>query len=510
MNDTHLNDYILELQNVHKSFPGVRALDDVSFRVKKGTVHGIIGENGAGKSTLMKILIGIYRADAGNVIFDGKKVDFTNSASALAAGLAMVHQELMPVRGITVAQCIFLGKEPVVKGIRFIKDRDMVEQSRRLFEEMHINIDPRKKVGELSIANIQLMEIVKAVSYDAKLIIMDEPTSAITENEVKNLFSIIKNLKSKGLTILYISHKMDEITAITDEVTVLRDGKCVATFPTSEKPQEEMINLMVGRELKDMFPKNESKIGVIALDVKGLTRRGVFENVSFQVRRGEILGFAGLVGAGRSEVMRAVFGLDPIDSGEIYINGEKARIRSPRDAISNKMMFLTEDRKFDGLFLPHSVMDNMVIVHLNAYKSALTINTKKMKEDCNEQIRLLSTKTPSLDQTVVNLSGGNQQKVLLSKWLIQQPDILMLDEPTRGIDVGAKVEVYQIIATLASEGKAIIMISSELAEILGLCDRVVVMREGRKMGEFSREEATQDNIMRYAFGLHENALGEGV
>lgn len=495
------NNYILELKNVDKSFPGVHALDDITFKVKRGTVHGIIGENGAGKSTLMKILIGIHGADSGTVIFDGKDVKFENPAQALHAGIAMVHQELMPIRELTVAQSIFIGKEPCRKGTGCIRDKEIVQKTQELFDELRISIPPKVKVGSLSVASTQLVEIAKAISYNAKLIIMDEPSSALTENEVAKLYEMIHMLKNRGVTILYISHKMDEIFQITDQITVLRDGRFVDTLDTAGTNMKTVISMMVGREIKEMFPKINTNIGDIVLKACGLTRHGVFEDVSFSVRRGEILGLAGLVGAGRSEIMRALFGLDKLDAGEIYINGRKVNIKSPRDAIRHGLMFLTEDRKFDGLFLPHSVRSNMVIANIDAYKAPFKLNVRKMKKDCSDMIDLLSIKTPSQEQIINNLSGGNQQKVLISKWLLMDPKVLILDEPTRGIDVGAKAEIHRYMSKLAAEGKAVIMISSELPEILGMSDRIMVMHEGRKTGEVDRAAASQENVMQLAFGI---------
>lgn len=500
-NEQLKNKYILELNHVSKEFPGVRALDDVSFKVRTGTVHGIIGENGAGKSTLMKILIGVHAPTSGEVLFDGSAIKYHHPADALHAGIAMVHQELMPIRELTVAQSIFIGKEPIVKGIGLIRDNLIVEKSRELFERLNIQIDPRKRIGDLTTAQMQMVEIAKAVSYDAKLIIMDEPTSSLTENEVEKLFDIINTLRSNGVTILYISHKMAEITEITDEVSVLRDGKFIQTLVTAQSDIETMIGLMVGHDVENLYPKYDVTPGEVLLEVKGLTRAGAFENVSFQIRAGEIVGFSGLVGAGRSEVMRAIFGLDPIDAGEIYINGKKLDIRSPRDAIRHKLIMLTEERKKDGLFLSHSVLHNMILANIDSYWNGFVLNSKKMRGDCAEQIKLLSTKTPSQDQEVGNLSGGNQQKVLISRWLLTQPRILIMDEPTRGIDVGAKAEIHRLMSELAQQGCAVIMISSELPEILGMSDRILVMHEGRITGEVARADATQENVTRLAFGF---------
>ena len=494
--------YILELREIDKVFPGVHALDHVSYKVRRGTVHGIIGENGAGKSTMMKILIGIHPATSGTVIFDGEEVHFKNPAEALARGVAMVHQELMPIPELTVAQSIFIGKEPIGP-FGHIDDRKMVEETQKLFERLKITIDPKVKVGTLSTANIQLVEIAKAISYDAKLIIMDEPTSSLTENEVEKMFEMMHMLKDQGVTILYISHKMNEITRITDEVTVMRDGHFICTMVTAEHTLDEMITAMVGRDMENMFPKLEAKIGDVLLECKGLTRKGVFEDISFKVHKGEILGMAGLVGAGRSEVMRAVFGLDPLDAGEILIEGKAVEIKKPKDAIDLGMMLLTEERKRDGLFLIHSVQDNMTIANIDAYAGGVVLNKGKMKTDVWEQIQLLSIKTPTQTQIINNLSGGNQQKVLLSKWLLTKPRILIVDEPTRGIDVGAKAEIHLLLSKLAQQGCAVIMISSELPEILGMSDRIMVMHEGHKTGEIMRADATEENVMHLAFGVPE-------
>ena len=500
-NETLKNEYILELKEVCKEFPGVRALDQVSFKVRTGTVHGIIGENGAGKSTMMKILIGIHPPTSGQVIFDGNTVSYSNPADALRAGVAMVHQEMMPIRELTVAQSIFIGKEPTTKGIGFIRDAYMIKETEELFKKLNIQINPRTKVGDLSTAQMQMVEIAKAISYNAKLIIMDEPTSSLTENEVEKLFVMINQLRDQNVTILYISHKMDEITQITDDVTVLRDGKFIETLHTADSNIEDMIGLMVGREVDDLYPKIDVEPGEVLMEVKGLTRHGVFENVSFQIRAGEIVGFAGLVGAGRSEVMRAIFGLDPLDAGEIYLYGQKIDIRNPREAIANKLVLLTEERKKDGLFLTHSVLHNMILANIDAYMGKFSLNFKKMREDCKEQIALMSTKTPSQDQIIGNLSGGNQQKVLISRWLLTEPRILIMDEPTRGIDVGAKAEIHRLMSELAAKGCAVIMISSELPEILGMSDRILVMHDGKISGEVMRAAATQENVTRLAFGF---------
>lgn len=492
---------MLEMIKISKEFPGVRALNNVDFRVRKGTIHALMGENGAGKSTLMKILIGLYKADSGEIKFNGELVKFQSIQDALNAGISMIHQELSPVPYMTVAENIFLGREPRHKNSFWVNDREMERKTVELLKQLEISIDPREKMLNLSTAYMQMVEIAKAISYDSKLIIMDEPTSAITEKEVEHLFRIIKWLKSKGVAIIYISHKMDEIFKIADEITVLRDGELVDTVLSSQTSREKLIEMMVGRELKHLFPKEEAQIGDVILEIKNFSRGKKFKNVNIKVRKGEILGVAGLMGAGRTEVMESLFGIVPPDTGEVYINGKKVNIRSPQDAVKHKIGFLTEDRKFSGLYLPLSVKDNMSIVNINNYIKTGLINHKALEDDCNKLVEMLNIKTPGLDQIVNNLSGGNQQKVLIARWLLINADILILDEPTRGIDVGAKAEIHRLMSNLAKQGKAIIMISSELPEILGMSDRIVVMHEGRLTGELSRAEASQENIMKYATGM---------
>lgn len=492
-------DYVLEMINITKEFPGVKALDNVQLKVKKGTVHALMGENGAGKSTLMKILIGIYTPDSGKIIFDGEELKVSAIKNALDKGISMIHQELSPIRNMTVAENIFLGREPSYK-FGWVKAKELEEKTRKLFEKLEIDIDPKAKMSELSIANTQMVEIAKAISYNSKLIIMDEPTSAITEKEVHHLFKIIRSLKQEGVSIIYITHKMDELAQITDEVTVLRDGKYIGTKSSDQITKDELIEMMVGRELNQIFHKQQVEIKELALSVQQLSKKGKFENISFEVRKGEIVGIAGLMGSGRTEVLESVFGINPSDSGEIYVHGEKATIRSPRDAIRYGMGLLTEDRKLTGLFLPLSVQDNIITVTIEQYAKGGFLNEKKIREDCQRLSDQLAIKTPSLQQLIKYLSGGNQQKALIARWLLQDPDILFLDEPTRGIDVGAKSEIYNLIFDLAKKGKAIVVVSSELPEILGLSDRIIVMHDGKKTGELSREEATQERIMELATG----------
>ena len=492
-------EYILEMENITKEFPGVKALDQIQFKVKKGTVHGLMGENGAGKSTLMKILFGIYSADRGTVKYKGKELKLTGPKDALEQGISMIHQELSPVPYMTVAENIFLGREPVYGKTGFVNHKKLYDDTKELLQSLEIDIDPNTKMEDLSIANMQMVEIAMAVSYNADLIIMDEPTSAITDREVERLFAIIRSLKKKGVSIIYISHKMDEIFKICDEITVLRDGQYIATKTVDELDENTLIQMMVGREIKQVFRKEEAEIQDVVLSVKDLTREGKFEQVSFEVRRGEILGIAGLVGAGRTELIESIFGIEPPTSGEIYLYGKKVEIKEPADAIRYRMGLLTEDRKLTGAFLPLSVKENMSILNLDRFSTAGYISSKKVNQACQQQIERLNIKTPSLDQLIMNLSGGNQQKVLLARWLMSEPDILILDEPTRGIDVGAKAEIHRLMSKLAQEGKAIIMISSEMPEILGMSDRIMVMHEGRKKGELMREEASQERILELAY-----------
>lgn len=489
--------YALEAEGISKFFPGVKALDNVSLRVRPGTVHALMGENGAGKSTLMKCLIGIYRLDNGTIRIKGEPVAFQDTLDALRAGISMIHQELNLVPWMTVAENIWLGREPVKYGL--VDQRQLNRQTQALLNRLNIRLQAEQMVGDLSIASQQMVEIAKAVSWDADVVIMDEPTSALTEGEVGHLFTIIRDLRAQGKAIIYISHKMDEIFAITDEVSIFRDGGWVGSDSTSRYTRQSLIAQMVGRELTQLFPKFNNAIGEEVLTVRRLSRRGAFDEVSFSVRRGEILGVAGLVGAGRSEVMESLFGMAPADSGEVLIDGVPVAIDSPSTAIEKGMAFLTEDRKKSGLFLVLSVLENMSIVNMPEYSSrGGFVSHVQMAQDCMEQIRRLNIKTPTMDQIINNLSGGNQQKVLIARWLLAQPKILILDEPTRGIDVGAKAEIYRLISELANRGVAVIMVSSELPEILGMSDRVMVMHEGRITGILSKEEADQETIMSLA------------
>ena len=493
--------YLLEMKNITKVFPGVKALDNVELKIKPGTVHSLMGENGAGKSTLMKILIGIHPPTNGTITYKNKEVVFENTNKALNMGISMIHQELSPVLHRTIMENIWLGREPVKGPLRLVDHKKMYDMTKELLKDLDLDIDPKEKMANLTVAKMQMIEIAKAVSYNSDIVIMDEPTSALTDREVEHLFRIIERLRDQGKAIIYISHKMDEIFRISDEITVLRDGQYIGTCSAEELDTNKLISLMVGRELDEMFPKVECEIGDVRLDVKNLAVEGVFKDVSFTVRKGEILGLAGLVGAGRTEVIETIFGMRNKTSGEVYIDGKKIDINSPEDAIKNKIALLTEDRRHTGIFPMLSVKDNTVIANINKYvKKNGLLDHKLIKEDCEEYKKAIRVKTPSIDQLIQNLSGGNQQKVLVARWLLTDPDILILDEPTRGIDVGAKAEIHSLISELAGQGKSIIMISSELPEVLGMSDRVMVMYDGRMTGIVDRKDASQEVIMKYATG----------
>jgi inositol transport system ATP-binding protein len=493
------NEIILSMEHISKFFPGVRALNDVQLQVRKGSVHALMGENGAGKSTLMKCLIGIYTKDTGTITLKGEELNITSTHYALSKGISMIHQELSPIPQMTVAENIYLGREPRT-WYGLVDMRKMNRMATELLSRLGIKINATKKMCELSIANIQLAEIAKAVSYDSDLIIMDEPTSAITEAEVEGLFKIIRSLQAQGRSIIYITHKMDEVFKITDEVTVFRDGQFISTDPTAQLSHNLLIEKMVGRTLTDMFHKELTAIGEVLLEVDQLSGAG-FREVSFQLKRGEILGVAGLMGAGRTELIEAVFGVRHHHGGSVHMDGKRLAIHSPADAIRAGMALLTEDRKLTGLYLNASVRDNVFIANIKNYMCGPFIQGRKINSDCERMRDLMRIKTPSLNEIIKNLSGGNQQKVLISRWLLTEPDILILDEPTRGIDVGAKSEIYRLMTEFVRTGKAIIMISSELPEVLGMSDRIMVMHEGDKVGELQRAEATQEKILQMATGM---------
>ena len=491
-------DYLLEVSGVRKAFPGVVALDNVSFKLKRGQVHALMGENGAGKSTLMKIIAGIYTPDSGSFRLKGQEIRLTSPLDALKYGIAMIHQELNLMQYMTVAENIWIRREPR-NALGFIQHGEMRRRTQELFDRLEIPLDPESEVRDLSVANRQMVEIAKAVSYDSDVLIMDEPTSAITEREVAHLFKIIKSLKAQGKGIVYITHKMNELFEIADCVSVFRDGKFVAEKPASEVTRDDVIKMMVGREITQMFPKQEVPIGDVILSVKNLTLNGRFKDVSFDLRKGEILGFAGLVGSGRSNVAEAIFGVTPASSGEIRVNGEILDIRHPAAALDAGMGFLTEDRKDTGCFLLLSVLANMEVALLQrGHATAGFVHEAAVLKLCLEQKDKLRVRTPDLDEPIINLSGGNQQKVLIARWLMIKPRILILDEPTRGIDVGAKAEIHRLISELAGQGVAVIMISSEMPEVLGMSDRILVMHEGRQTGIVDRKDATQVKIMELA------------
>ncbi|MFZ1412346.1 MAG: sugar ABC transporter ATP-binding protein [Micropruina sp.] len=493
------DEFILRMKDITKTFPGVLALDGVQLDVRPGTVHSLMGENGAGKSTLMKCLIGMYVPDAGTLEVGGETVSIPDTRTGLKLGISMIHQELSPVPEMSVAENIFLGREPVNR-FGLISRATMNAACRELFTKWEINLNPARLMKNLSIAETQMVEIAKAISFDSRIIIMDEPTSAITEREVDHLHRMIGQLTKSGTAIIYITHKMDEVFKISDDVTIFRDGKWVATKPASELDRDKLIALMVGRELTQMFPKEPAEIGEVVLSVRNLNRGKLVKDVSFDLRKGEILGLAGLMGAGRTEILETIFGVAKAESGTITVHGKAVTISSPTDAIASGMALLTEDRKQTGIMGVLSVRDNTIMAALPRYTKAGLLDMPRIDRVCQEQREALKTKTPSLKQLIKNLSGGNQQKVLISRWLLTLPDILMIDEPTRGIDVGAKSEIHRLMSQLAGTGKAIIMVSSEMPEVLGMSDRILVMHEGRITGELSRAEATQEKIMDYATG----------
>ena len=491
-------DHLLEVHNLSKTFSGVKALNNVQLKIKEGEVHALMGENGAGKSTLMKILVGMYTPDSGEIFFKGHNINGVDHAKILSEGISMIHQEMLLVPEMTVAQNIFLGKE-VTKGMSWwLDDRGINRKAEELLQLMGLNIDAKRQMKHLSVAEMQMIEIIKAISKNAKIIIMDEPTSAISDKEVATLFNIIRGLKRKGVAIIYISHKMDEIFEVSDTITVLRDGNYVGTKPAAELDHNTLISMMVGRELNTMFPESETQKGKVVLSVKELCRQDKFYNINFEVRSGEVLGIAGLMGAGRTEVARAIYGLDALDSGEIYIKGKKASIRSPRDAISNGIGYVSEDRKGLGLVLEMSVKHNITLSRLRKHVKGMFVSDESETAAVRKMIQDLRIKISHMNQKVKYLSGGNQQKVVLAKVLLSSPELIILDEPTRGIDIGAKYEIYKLIHNLTSDGIAVIMISSELPEILGMSDRVLVLSKGKQMATILKKEATQETIMKYA------------
>ena len=491
-------EYLLEVENVRKSFPGVLALDNVSFKLKRGHVHALMGENGAGKSTLMKIISGIYSPDSGSFRLKGQEIRLTSPLDALRYGIAMIHQELNLMAYMTIAENIWLRREPL-NAFGLIRHDEMRRLTRDLFARLDIDLDPETEVRDLSVASRQMVEIAKAVSYDSDILIMDEPTSALTDREVSHLFKIIRALKEQGKGIVYITHKMNELFEIADEVSVFRDGKFVGEHPAASVTRDDIIKLMVGREITQMFPKQTVPIGDVVLSVSGLCLEGRFRDISFELRKGEILGLAGLVGSGRSNVAETIFGVTPATAGTIAVNGKALVVRNPGVAMDAGMAFLTEDRKESGCFLLLDVMANMQVALLRrGHARAGFVKEREIEALCLDQKQKLRVRTPDLEEAVLNLSGGNQQKVLIARWLLTNPRILILDEPTRGIDVGAKAEIHRLISELAGQGCAVIMISSEMPEVLGMSDRILVMHEGRMTGIVDRKDASQVKIMELA------------
>lgn len=492
------HDYLLSAVGIHKAFPGAIALDEAHFHLRKGTVHALMGENGAGKSTLMKILAGIYQPDRGTIFLKGEAVEFRNPLEALQKGVAMIHQELNLMASMTVAENIWIRREPR-NAYGLIDHRRMNRMTSELFGRLKIDVHPDVEVRSLSVANRQMVEIAKAVSYNSDVLIMDEPTSALTDREAEHLFEIIRDLRAEGKGIVYISHKMNEIFEISDELSVFRDGRYVGTHASNDVTRDDVIRKMVGREVSRMFPKEEVELGEVILSVKDLALEGVFSGVSFELRAGEILGLAGLVGSGRSNVAETLFGVTPATSGEISIHGRSVDVTSPGLAIKNRVAFLTEDRKETGCMLPLGVLENMQVAVLHKdYTRNGFVRRRSLTAACAEMAQKLRVKTSGLDTCIENLSGGNQQKVLIGRWLLTNPQILILDEPTRGIDVGAKAEIHALISSLAKAGAGIILISSEMPEVLGMSDRVMVMHEGKVTGFLDRQEATQVKIMELA------------
>ncbi|MCT8137569.1 sugar ABC transporter ATP-binding protein [Anaerobacillus sp. CMMVII] len=490
---------LLEMKKVNKRFPGVHALKDVNFELESGEVHALLGENGAGKSTLMKILGGIYSIDEGEIFINNNKIEINDVKIAQNLGVSVIHQEIVLVPYLSIAENIFLGREDVTKA-GLIDEKSMYKKAQKFLEDFGLQLDARTPIKKLTVAQQQMIEIIKAVSFNSKIIIMDEPTSSLTEKEVDFLFNTIRKLKKQGVGIVYISHRMNELFEITDRITVMRDGTYIGTVTTKETTYDKLISMMVGRSLTNYYVRDYVENGKTVMEVKNLTKKGVLDNISFELKKGEILGFAGLVGAGRSELMKCIFGLDLFEKGDIYVNDVKANIKNPNDAIKNRIAYVTENRKEEGLFLIRSVEYNLTIKILQDFMKFFRVNHKYERKVTNEFINDLSIKTPSPDQIVKNLSGGNQQKVLISRWLATNPKVLILDEPTRGVDVGAKAEIYSIMNRLVKEGVSIIMISSELPEVINMSDRIAVMSNGRIQAILNKEEFNQETIMHYATG----------
>lgn len=498
-----MSEYILEMQHITKTFPGVKALNDVSLQLRPGSVHALMGENGAGKSTLMKCLFGIYKQDEGQIILNGEPVTISDSKKALDLGISMIHQELYPVLQRSVMENLWLGRFPVKSygPLKLVDHKKMKDDTVALFKEIDVDIDPEELAGHLSVSKLQSIEIAKAVSHNSRIIVMDEPTSSLTSDEVEHLFKIIEGLKARGVAIIYISHKMEEILRISDEVTIMRDGNYIGTWPASELTTDLIIKRMVGREMTQLFPEKTNIPGEEILRVENITsiRETSFKDVSFSLRKGEVLGIGGLVGAQRTEVIEALFGLRHLASGKIFLRGEEVKIRNPRDAKKHHIALLTEERRATGIFPMLNIVDNNTMASMKKYRGKTGLLNDKLRElDTEEGVTSLRIKTPDTKTRIQSLSGGNQQKVLISRWLNTAPEILLLDEPTRGIDVGAKYEIYTIINRLAAQGKSVIMISSEMSELLGMSDRIMVMSNGIMEGILDAKEATEEKIMELA------------
>lgn len=489
--------YLLEMRNVHKSFPGVKALDGVTIKVRPGTVHTLMGENGAGKSTLMKCLFGIYKMDEGEVFLDGQQVEFVDSKNALENGVAMVHQELNQALHRSVMENMWLGRYPSIGP--FIKEKEMYDKTKEILGNLDIEVDPKRRMSTMSVSLRQMVEIGKAVSYNSKIIVFDEPTSSLNAQEVEHLFRIINDLRSKGCGIIYISHKMEEILRISDDITIMRDGQYICTEPVENMNMDKIIKLMVGRELTQRFPPKENKPGEVILRCEGMTGRyNHLQDVSFELKRGEILGVAGLDGSGRTELLETLYGYATRKEGKIFLHDKEIFNRSPEEAVKNKFALVTEERRATGIFGILNVRENALISHLSDCKKSLLLDHRKMVKKADWVVKSLKVKTPSQDTKIRSLSGGNQQKVIFGRWMLTEPEVFLLDEPTRGIDVGAKYEIYQLMVNLAKEGKGIIMVSSEMPELLGMADRILVMSGGQVAGILETKNINQEDIMRLA------------
>lgn len=493
-----MSKYLLEMKEICKSFPGVKALDKANLNVREGTVHALMGENGAGKSTLMKCLFGVYVKDEGEIRIEGNEIQFKNPKQAMENGVAMVHQELNQVLQMNIMDNIWLGRYPMKSGV--IDEKKMFAETKNILDELDINVNPKEKMNKLSVSERQMVEIAKAVSYDTKILVLDEPTSSLTEQEVSQLFKIIEKLKKKGCGIIYISHKMEEILQISDDVTIMRDGKWIATENAKDLTIDNIIKLMVGRNLENRFPPKDNVVGEVMLEIKNLSSLDgkSIKDVSFNLKKGEILGIAGLVGSGRTELLETIFGVRGTRSGEIYLNDNLISNKNPIRAIKNGFALITEERRANGIFGKLDIKFNSSISNLGNYSKYGLLDNKQMKEDTKWVIDSMKVKTPNQGTAIKTLSGGNQQKVIIGRWLLTNPDILLLDEPTRGIDVGAKYEIYQLIIDLAKNGKGVIVVSSEMVELIGICDRIMVMSNGYISGEGDARFMTQEDIMSLA------------